>query len=99
MIVVLNQRGEIICAPDPQKIYLGYVCRELVGKSAFGLLAWKNAKDLKVRFEWIAVQPGLSVNAVLPVRHKSGHIVRFKVNIRNLLHIEGVRGIVIAARY
>ena len=98
MIVVLNPKGEIICAPGIIRMVLGYESRELIGRSAFRLLPYNLQRDMKLRFEWIVACGSLTINAVLPVKHKAGFVLRLKVTVCNFLHVENVRGVVIMTR-
>jgi PAS domain S-box-containing protein len=87
--VVLNHKGEIIHATDSIKAILGYDTRELIGHSVFELLPsnWQN--NMRLRFEWVIARNNLMAVTVVPVKHKSGSVLRLKLTIRNLSrHVE-----------
>lgn len=87
--IVLNHKGEIIHATDSIKTILGYDSRELIGHSVFGLLPPGRQQNMKLRFEWVITRHNLAAVIIVPVKHKSGSILRLTLTIRNLSrHVE-----------
>jgi PAS domain S-box-containing protein len=97
-IAVLNHKGEIIYVTDLISAILGYEKRDLICKSAFLLLPSGRQNDMKLQYEWILACRNRTMNTVLPIKHKTGSVIRLALTIHNLCHCGDIKGVVITIR-
>ena len=98
LIVLINEKGNIIFSSASLEKLLGYDQKKRIGGSIFDNLHMDEMEKAKKLFKTIVETPGPHIGNVFKIRHKNGTWRFFDLHANNLLHDDNIQGIIVALR-
>ena len=98
IIVLINEKGNIIFNSVSLEKFLGYKQKARIGGSIFDNLHPDELERAKKLLKKIVEIPGPHLGNVFKIRHKNGSWRLFDVHANNLLHDENINGIIVTLR-